>query len=258
MGPPKCPRHMGTARPRSRPICKRGTFGGVAGRRLDVLYMCSCTQFPADSPHCFVDTIQRTCYTGNHWIASCGVFVDDVLDQLLSEATTEQPPAHDKWPSGANRGIAAVKYTHDAMIDLIIQNPSISQNALAAHFGYTASWVSQIIASDSFQSKLAERKDKLVDPLIRNSIEEGFRAMVIRSQEILMEKLNGPAHLIPDQLALRTMELATRAAGYGARDGGTQVTQVNMNVHLEDLGNNLTNLLQRKKSEVIDIGDLDE
>lgn len=175
----------------------------------------------------------------------------DPLDQLLVEASAEPT-------SVGSRGIATVKYTHDAMIDLIIQCPSISQNDLAKHFGYTASWVSQIIASDSFQSKLAERREQLVDPLLRTTVEENFKALVLRSQEILMEKLNGPSHMIPDQLALRTMELASRAAGYGARDQAPAVTNVNMNVHLENLSSNLTNLLQRKKSEVIDIGDLDE
>ena len=179
----------------------------------------------------------------------------DLLDQLMEDV---RPPEHDKWPSGAAKGIAVVKYTHDAMIDMIIENPMISQNQLALRFGYTASWVSQIIASDAFQSRLAERRDKLVDPLIRTSVEENFKALVIRSQEILMEKLNGPSSTIPDQLALRTMELASRAAGYGARDTPASVTQVNMSVHLEQLGGNLTNLLQRKKSEVIDIGDENE
>lgn len=137
----------------------------------------------------------------------------EALENIAQQAGITALPA-------LRSGIQRVSYTHDGMIDLIIANPIISQNQLAAHFGYTAAWVSRIIASDSFQSRLAERKDELVDPTIKATIEEGFKALVVRSMEILQEKLNKPASSIPDNLALRTLELGTRAAGYGAREGG--------------------------------------
>lgn len=145
-------------------------------------------------------------------------------------------------------GIQKVRYTHDAMIDLIIANPAISQNELALTFGYSASWVSQIIASDAFQSRLAERTEKLVDPNIRFSVEERFKGLVLRSLEILAEKLNKPAREIPDQLALRALELSSRAAGYGAKSEAPLV-QNNLNFHLDELGGNLVALLRKKKAE---------
>lgn len=144
-----------------------------------------------------------------------------------------------------------MKYTHDAMIDLIIANPAVSQNALAAHFGYTASWVSQIITSDAFQARLAERRDQLVDPTIRASIEEQFKAMVNRSLAVIREKLDKPAHQIPDNLALRALELSSRAAGYGAKQDTPPPPQGDMHVHLTLLGGRLVNLLQQKKSEAL-------
>ena len=188
-----------------------------------------------------------------------GVSSENFLPPSASAYTTAQRalgmprPVCETWPSGARRGIAEVKYTHDGMIDLIIADPSISQNALARHFGYTASWVSQIISSDSFQSRLAERTKDLVDPLIVKSVQQRFQALVLRSMEILQEKLNRPSDEIPDQLALRALELSTRAAGYGAKDSGVPPTSVNVNVHLESLGNNLVQLLKRRKAEVIDV-----
>jgi hypothetical protein len=134
------------------------------------------------------------------------------------------------------------------MVDLIIANPAISQQELARHFGYTPGWISQVIASDSFQTRLAERSAQLVDPLIQNSVKVKFDALVLRSMELLQEKLNRQAHEVPDNLVLRTLEVASRAAGYGAK---TEVaaTQVNVDVHLENLGNNLTQLLRRRKAE---------
>lgn len=161
-------------------------------------------------------------------------------------------PAVETWPSGMRKGIAEVKYTHDSMIDLIIADPSISQNALARHFGYSATWISNIIASDSFQARLAERTKALVDPMIVQTVEHRFKALILRSMEILAEKLNKPTDDVPDQLALRTLELSTRAMGYGARPEAP-VVQVNVNAHLESLGDNLTKLLRKKRAEAIDV-----
>jgi predicted transcriptional regulator len=138
------------------------------------------------------------------------------------------------------------------MVDLILASPGISQNALAEHFGYTASWVSQIISSDSFQARLAERTKDLVDPVVAQMVESRFKALVLRSQEILMEKLNRPTEEIPDQLALRALELSSRAAGYGGKVEQVGGPQLNVNLHLEDLGQNLVKLLRKKKVEAID------
>lgn len=114
-----------------------------------------------------------------------------------------------------------VSYTHDAMIDLVLQNPMISQNEIAAHFGYTASWVSIIFNSDAFQARLAARKEEIVDPLVRGKVEEAIKGLVSRSVEILRDKLDGPN--TNTDLALEVFKASTKAAGYGARTGNVQV-----------------------------------
>lgn len=158
----------------------------------------------------------------------------------------EKPPAEG--------GIQKVGYTHEALIDLMIARPELMQKDLATHFGYTEAWLSQIISSDAFQVRLAERREQLVDPAIRESLRLRFDSMVQRSLEILSEKLARPSADIPDQLALRAFELSTRAAGYGARVDPVRV-DVNVATHLEVLSGNLTALLRRKKAEVIDSGE---
>lgn len=120
-------------------------------------------------------------------------------------------------------GIKKVRYTHDAMIDLIIQNPWVSQNEIAAHFGYSVSWVSQIFSSDSFQARLAERKEELVDPTIRATVEERFKALVIQSLDVLRQKLERPLPLISDELALGAVGVAAKALGYGSKAAQVQV-----------------------------------
>lgn len=172
------------------------------------------------------------------------------LEALLSAAREKE--------ASLPQPIAKVSYTHDAMIDMIIARPGISQNELAARFGYTASWISQIISSDSFQSALAKRREQLVDPVIAAEVKTQFEALVLRSLDILQQKLNRPALEIPDNLALRALEIGSRAAGYGAKDPGAApaATPVEVNIHLEQLGGGLVQLLQRKKreAEAIDVG----
>lgn len=173
----------------------------------------------------------------------------DVLDQLFLEAI-ESP----RGPSGElpKQPIAKLHYTHDAMIDLIIANPCISQNALAARFGYSPSWVSRVLASDAFQTKLAERSKEIIDPTVKQAVEEQFKGLVLRSLEILQEKLDRPASEIPDQLALRTLEISSRAAGYGGKPEAPPVTPVAVHLHLENMAGNLTRLLHREKSQALE------
>lgn len=115
-----------------------------------------------------------------------------------------------------------VRYTHDALIDLMIANPAIKQGELAAHFGYTQAWISRIVNSDAFNARLAARKTELVDPSILLSVEEKFNALVNTSLDILQEKLELTRS---PELAMRTAELSTKALGYGARQQNVNVQQ---------------------------------
>jgi plasmid maintenance system antidote protein VapI len=175
----------------------------------------------------------------------------DVLDQLMVEATGS--PAGDEIarPQGV---IKKVNYSHQAMIDLILANPGISQNALAAAFGYSPSWISQVISSDAFQAAMAARAKEVVDPTLLLTVQERFEAIVRRSQDILMEKLSKPADIVPDQLAIAALQTAARARGYGARETPQpQVSPVEVEVHLHAMGDRLVHLLQRKRTETVDL-----
>lgn len=118
--------------------------------------------------------------------------------------------------------IDRVKYSHDAMIDMIIANPGVHQNALAKHFGYTAAWVSRIINSDAFQARLAVRKADIVDPSLVMSVEERLNTLADRSLTILHEKLELTQN--PD-MALKAADLSLRALGYGARQANVAIQQ---------------------------------
>jgi len=120
--------------------------------------------------------------------------------------------------------LAKVNYTHEAMADLIIATPGITQRELAAKFGYTEGWVCRVIQSDAFQAFVAERKDKLIDPMLRGAVEESMKGLVMQSIAKLQKRLEGNPS---DDLLVGTLGIATKALGYGARSGPTVQIQQN-------------------------------
>lgn len=148
--------------------------------------------------------------------ARIGATIYETTGQEGSLIPIDPPPAPispKPWSMPNAHGILRVRYCHDAMIDLIIARPEITQNEVAAHFGYTPPWVSRIVNSDAFQGRLKERKAELVDPTILATVEERLRGAASYALDKVMEKLE-TANL--DQ-ALKVASAATQALGYGAR-----------------------------------------
>lgn len=123
------------------------------------------------------------------------------LDQAPQAPTGARPPK--------------MRYTHEAMVDLMIQNPGIAQKDLARVFGYTEAWISTIVTSDAFRALLAQRREQFVDPEIRLTVRERHEALARRALQVLQEKLSKPADAVDDNLALRAAELSTKALGLG-------------------------------------------
>lgn len=126
-------------------------------------------------------------------------------------------------PEDKKQAIAKIRYSHDSMIDQIIANPWVSQGELAKIYGYTEGWVSQVISSDAFQGRLAERKNQIIDPTLRMTVEEGFKAMAKSSLRILLDRLNQPDNKVSDETALKAAEIAAKALGMGAKGVGVTV-----------------------------------
>jgi hypothetical protein len=85
-----------------------------------------------------------------------------------------------------------LKYTHEAMIDLILAEPTVSNKELAQIFEYSEAWISHIRCSDSFQSRIAERKSLLIDPAIRRAIEDRLSGVTTSAIQRIQEVLDGP------------------------------------------------------------------
>ena len=142
------------------------------------------------------------------------------IEEMLATPRVQSAPL--LGTESAALSIARVKYSHDAMIDMLIANPEVSQGALAQQFGYTQAWVSRVMNSDAFLARLAARKSDLVDPSIALTLDEKFRALANQSLDVIMEKLTVTKN--PDT-ALKALELSSKALGYGARQQNLNVQQ---------------------------------
>lgn len=114
----------------------------------------------------------------------------------------------------SKHAIQRVSYTHDAMIDLILLKPEVTQREIAAHFNLSEVWISRVRNSDAFLARLAQRKSDLIDPMIVVSFEEKMRSLADISADIVAEKLEATRDV---GLAFKALEMSTRALGYGAR-----------------------------------------
>lgn len=165
-------------------------------------------------------------------------------DQLLGELKSGPIVPHAETMGRLKR----LSYTHKALIDLIIEKPELDQNQLAAAFGYSASWISNILASDAFQEEMALRREQVIDPELKATIEERFRGLVILSLDVLKKKLTGPQ--VSDNVALRAAELGAKALGIG---GHATPNPANLAAdRLERLAANLESLHRRTNERSID------
>lgn len=123
--------------------------------------------------------------------------------------------------------IQKVSWWHDKIIDQMVASPTLHQGEIAATMGYTQGWMSIMVNSDAFKERLAERKAEIVDPTIRASLEEKFRALADMSMQVIMRQLE--ANPTPG-VALKALDIASRAYGYGKPSAPTQNVQVNVAV----------------------------
>jgi len=140
-------------------------------------------------------------------------FPSESADTMLAQMAQEGQAVL-AVPQG-RREISKIKYSHDAMIDMMIADPRVTQSQLAAYFGRTPSWISIVVNSDVFKARLAARKAELVDPEISLTMRERIEALTTQSLKILQEKLAKPADQVPDNLAVKALEMGSKALGLG-------------------------------------------
>jgi hypothetical protein len=92
----------------------------------------------------------------------------------------------------AQNQIATVRWQHDAIIDAMLADPTLTRADLARSFKYSETWISIILNSDSFKERFAERKGQITDPILQATINERLDGIAMRSLDKIIERLDGP------------------------------------------------------------------
>lgn len=136
--------------------------------------------------------------------------------------------------ASAADALQRVRYRHDALIDIVIANPQVSQNELANHFGFSVGWLSRVMCSDAFQMRLAQRRSEIVEPGLLLTFEERLRGLAQRSIDLLAERLEATDdegnNIAPTDVVFKALELSSKALGYGARQTNVAI-QNNLTVN---------------------------
>lgn len=114
-------------------------------------------------------------------------------------------------------------YSHVAMVDLMIAHPEYTHGQLCAHFGRPSSWLASVLASEVFQSVLDERRHLVLDPTLTATLQERFKALAIRTSNVLMDKMDNPE--VSDFLVIKSAEASVKALGMGQKH--TDLPQAN-------------------------------
>ena len=84
--------------------------------------------------------------------------------------------------------IAKVGYTHEALINWMIEFPHKLQKDAALYFGITEGWLSQVVNSDAFRMQLKKRQDEVFS-VIAHNIPEKLNIATSIALDKLTEKL---------------------------------------------------------------------
>ena len=116
-----------------------------------------------------------------------------------------------------------------AIIEKTQQEKYRIEETIFQRFEKTEAWISRIIGSDAFQGALAKRREELTDPFLVATIEERFRGLAMQSLDVLAEKLELTRSA---DMALKTLDITSKALGFGARSAGGNTTNNNFVVAL--------------------------
>lgn len=111
--------------------------------------------------------------------------------------------------------IQKLKYSHEAVVDILLANPTLTHKEIGELVGRSAAWVSYVVNSDAFRTLLNSRRDAIIDPVLTTTVEDRLKTMVNRSLDIVVDRLNTPD--CPPEFAVRAAEMGSKALGYGAR-----------------------------------------
>lgn len=141
-------------------------------------------------------------------------------------------------PESKQRGATLMKrglnYFHEALADYLLINPGATLREIGSYFGYTPSWICQVVNSDMFQAYLGDRR-KGITTGIDLSLPEKMRDAAAVAIERLVE-IAGTTR--DEELAVDASDKILARAGYGpnSKTGTSVVNNTQNNTFLISRG----------------------
>lgn len=135
--------------------------------------------------------------------------------QTTTAATSSSPLVVPAASVGALAPVGRSCYTHTAMVNLMLERPDYTHAMLCAHFGRPSSWLASILASEAFQQTLDPVRHLIVDPALTATLHERYKALAIRTSNVMMDKLDSKD--VTDFMVLKSGEIAMKALGMGTK-----------------------------------------
>lgn len=111
--------------------------------------------------------------------------------------------------------VRRLSHTHKAIMEFMIANPEMSNDNVAAQFGYTPTWLSQLVHSDLFQMELKYWQDLgLCEATL--GIKDRLNDVAHQSLERLQRRLSTIGDQIPVDSLVDISEMALKSLGFGA------------------------------------------
>jgi hypothetical protein len=130
--------------------------------------------------------------------------------------------------------IQKLSVRHEAILDFLIANPTVSLGDVATKFGVTQPWLSCIIHSDAFQTKLREKQDVMFHHTVLP-----LREKMTVVAHMALDKV---AQLMPLETELKTVQSVADSVldrlGFGAKAPAVQINNT-QNVQVNTLASEL-------------------
>lgn len=123
---------------------------------------------------------------------------------------------------------AKMRPWHELVIDMIIANPTLKQGEIAKMVGRSQTWLSIVMNGDMFKARLAERKEEIVDPALRATVDDRFRAVANGASEEFLRRLE----LAPNSIRTKDLvdAMAVTSSGLGMGPSNQPTFQQNLYV----------------------------
>ena len=112
------------------------------------------------------------------------------------------------------------RYTAADMVELMVQHPEYTHAQFSAHFGYKPSWFAGVLVSPNLQAELDKRRHEVINPNLTGTMDDMFRALLIRSLSVLQVKMEDADVL--DDTVIKAAALGVKALGMGTEKQGAE------------------------------------